>query len=176
MEPYPASTTFAVPPADVAQYYGNPEAAKIVVHEQEQIAGIGTTFWVMSKTVTETVQYHGDAFGIVAPTQPLTVTPSFSVTLILPIHFPPSGLDYVLYPVKAADRWGYEQYPQPTLEVETWNPPDLRTDPMIGLPLEVQQDLAFYKMGAGLYILLVEASWQDLGTVDFGFLLNVINE
>jgi hypothetical protein len=104
------------------------------------------------------------------------VTASFSLSLILPVHFPPSELTYVIYPVENTDRWRHEKYPEPNLDVEIWNPPDPNTYLDVRLPLLPQQSITIHNLPDHLYIMLVEVRWQDLGSVDYGLLLNVSNK
>jgi hypothetical protein len=156
---YPdVSPSAAINKEDISRYYGKPAAATLIVNQQEQRSGIGNTFWIESKAGEVTTHFYGDAFGVVTPAQPISVASPFTATLGLPVHIPPSRLGYVLYPVEEDDRWRSGDR-----QTRTWNPPG---GPTTGLALETRQEIVFNVVTEGMHVLLVNAEWSDLGSVD----------
>jgi hypothetical protein len=154
--------------AEISRYYGQPDAALLLVDQGKQRSGIGNAAWTKSKTGDVRVFYYGDVFGVVTPAQPIDVASPFTATLVLPIHLPPSRLGYTLYPVAEEDSRG-----QGERQFKTWGLP---YQPMKALPLETRQEIVFDPPTEGLHVLLVEAAWEDLGSVEYGFLLKIYSD
>lgn len=167
--PYPPQDTGYNPELlEYAPYYGEPAPAKLFVLGQEQTSGVGTYVWRKDNSAV----VHADAFAVVAPSHPLTVTVPFTATLILPVALPPASLESVLYPVTYADLWGAPRANPALREFEHWNPPPY---PAQDLPQQAQQELVFEALPESLYIYHLHAEWAGLGSVYYGFLLYVQN-
>lgn len=167
--PYPSQDSGDNPEKlEYAPYYGVPAPAKLSVLGKEQTAGVGTYVW--RKDAGAVV--HADAFAVVAPSQPLTVTVPFTATLILPVPLPPTSLESVLYPVTYSDLWGAPRDNPVLREFEHWNPPPY---PAQDLPQQAQLELVFDALPESLYIYHLRAEWTGLGSVYYGFLLYVQN-
>ena len=153
------------PSQDLSAFYGNrPPAAILIAGEQEQVAGVGTSTWTLEKKGQEQTTVHGDAFALVTPAEALAVPASFTAILRLPIPATPSTLWYALKPVtddisrsssQGATSWQVA-FEQPGTSL------DLKPEQEISLSLE-----------PGQYLLEVYASWQELGSADYGFFLEV---
>ncbi len=167
--PYPLPTpTETSDSAPLTPYYGHPAPAVLLVDGQEQTSGVGTYFWHLEANAI----VHADAFAVVAPTRPLTVTVPFTATLILPVPLPPLTLQAAFYPVTHADRWRYQKGFSTLLEYEHWDPSPRAAQQ---LPREFRQDLYFVDFPESLYIYDVRAEWAGLGSVNYGFLLYIVN-
>jgi hypothetical protein len=162
MPAYPAALN---PTQDLSAFYGNrPPAAILIVGEQEQVAGVGTSTWTLEKKGQEQTIVHGDAFALITPAEALAVPTSFTAILRLPIPATPSTLWYALKPVtddisrssgQGATSWQVA-FEQPGTSL------DLKSEQEISLSLE-----------PGQYLLEVYASWPEPGSADYGFFLEV---
>ncbi len=158
----PAATPSATP--DVADYYGRPTPATLLIDGQSQAAGIGTSTWVASKSGDQGVTVHGDAFGIVTPREPLIVSSPFSATLQLPIPITPTELACSVLPVSAS-----EQRAPAAGATAIWN---VYYQPNRSQPWDAGQAVTL-TLQPGTYVLAVSATWAELGRVEYGFLLMV---
>jgi hypothetical protein len=164
----PTPTTVPTSTHDLSAYYGETApAAILILGEEKQTAGVGTSTWTVEKKGKQVKTQHSDAFGLVTPAKPLSVTSPFTATLLLPIPVAPSRLEYGIKPASSD-----LQYGDASQEFINWQVPI--ENPGISLPLVMQQDIAFSLVPGG-YLLEVYAEWPDLGGVDYGFLLEVQN-
>lgn len=151
---------------DLSLYYGDrPPAATLIVGDQEQAAGVGTSTWTVEKRREEKTVMHGDAFGLVTPAEPLIVTSPFTATLLLPINVAPSTLWYRIQ--RASENLHWRTTGQESI---TWQVAIEQPD--TSLALERRQGISF-SLEPGQYLLEVYAEWTDLGSVDYGFFLEV---
>jgi hypothetical protein len=155
----------ASPPTDLSRYYEDrPPAATLVIGDLKQQAGVGTSTWIVEKQGNEETIVHGDSFGLVTPSQPLVVASPFTATLLLPIPTAPTVLWYALAPASetAQPDSGSQEFINWHTAMKPENYLALDEKPEISLTLE-----------PGRYLLEVYVEWADLGSVDYGFFLEV---
>jgi hypothetical protein len=151
---------------DLSQYYGeSPPAARLIVGDLEQIAGIGTTTWTVKQKGDERTILHGDAFALVTPSEPLPVTSPFTATLALPIPEEPSILWYEVTPVTADITRRESDQGSISWEVASG-------ESSHSLPLSARQEINF-SLQPGEYVMEVFVDWQGLGNISYGFYFEV---
>jgi len=154
----------ATPTADLSAYYGEPKAAVLIINGQQQRAGVGTSTWITSKSGDGVSMSHGDAFAMVTPNQALVTKSPFTATLESPVPAAPSRLSYSLVATTHL-----EKQEHPEVGTIAWTPSQPAENP---LPLEPRQDIAL-DLSPGGYVLVVFAEWADLGSVEYGFWIEV---
>ena len=97
--------------------------------------------------------------------EPLVVNSPFTDTLLLPILVPPESL---LYGIKQVSENFHRS--DPGQEFTSWQV--AIRDAGISLALETQQEITF-SLEPGRYVLEVYATWAELGSVDYGFFIEV---
>jgi hypothetical protein len=148
----------------LSEYYGSrPPAAELIVGDQKQFASLGTSTWTAEKSGDESTIIHGDAFGLVTPNEPMIVDSSFTATLLLPI---PSPIELWYKLIRVTD----DLTLYPGKETITWQAGV--KEPRQFIPLEKQQEISF-TLVQGKYLLEVCTEWQDLGSIYYGFYLEV---
>jgi len=164
----PTSTPASTP--DLSPYYGErPPPAVLNVDEQEQTAGVGTSTWNGGLVRGAIKITHSDAFGLVTPAEPITVTSPFTATLHLPIPMAPYILKYGLAAASPGDRW---EVSRPEYPFEIWGTGITLSGE--GLALAQHQDI-FFCLEPGQYLLMFRAEWSSLGSTNYGFYLDVIS-
>ncbi len=160
---YPAPPS---PTQDLSGFYGHtPSAAILIVGEQKQVAGVGTYTWTLDKKGQEQTSVHADVFALITPVEPLSVPASFTATLRLPIPTAPSELWYALKPVNDSINRMMSS-PDMTSWQVTFEQPGTSLD------LRPEQELSL-SVEPGQYLLKIYADWSELGSVDYGFFLEV---
>jgi len=165
---YPGIPTAPPTPGpDYSAYYGDPPPAVLSVGDQEQQAAVGSYSWI-TKLEGNFAHVIADAFGMVTPDDPLPVRSPFSATLQLPLPVAPTRLRYELAQVKEEKI----RDDHPDHGTISWSGIETRGSE---LNLQVQQQLTF-NLAPGRYVLGVEAGWEGLGSVHYGFYLDVQTE
>ncbi len=154
------------PTPDPSSYYGDkPLAATLVAGGRQQTAGVGTFFWTVEKKGESSKTLHADAFALVTPGEPLTVTSPITGTLLLPIPIAPSTLWYRVTPATQDLDRGVSDGGSIRWQAGNGQPgTSLVLESRVEIPLSLEQ---------GKYLLEVYAAWPDLGSVDYGFYLEI---
>lgn len=154
-------TNTALPPPPTSSALSiKPPPATITINSATQVAGIATYCWQEGNS-----GLCADAAGVATPQEPLRTSAPVSVTLRLPLDIAPSTLFLDVQPVTPADH--IESTAQ---GYQWWNiyPSETRRD----LPLQQVQDINL-QVAPGQYVILVQASWQGIGDVTYGFFVQV---
>jgi hypothetical protein len=155
------------PPPDngISEYYGAPPAAVLFVGEQQQTAALGSYCWIQGMEEGSPVEGCQDSAGIPTPQVFLPGAVQFEGRLRLPLPFPPATLSVYTMPVTPADTV------QPPSEGKIiWSYLEGTT---IALAPETEQELQLELM-PGLNVLYINAQWEGLGTVGYGFIVDAI--
>lgn len=142
--------------------FSSPPPATLVVEGASQVSGIGTFCW----TSDAMAGICADYMGVPTPAEPLQVNSPLSATLELEVEGAPSTLHLDVFRVSAE----MDQLPE-NPDSASWPFPresELRRD----LPLGPSAQFEF-SLDPGLYVLSVFAAWDDLGDVNYGFLVEV---
>ena len=140
-----------------------PPPAILKINGNEQTSGIGSNCW---KVENETYSICTDTIGTITPAEPLITLSPFTAHLTLPIYEPPEELGFSATRVTDDDElkeaindvraWRFEW------DMGNWYKLPSEREPGINLSLE-----------PGLYVLNVGAKWKDIGSVTYGFLVQV---
>lgn len=155
-DPYPA------PAPDLTKYYGTPPLAVLQSAQGEQVAALGSTCWMQGLQDGSPAETCQDSPGIPTPQTFLPVGTQFGGHLSLPLPIPPAGVSIIHMPVSPAD-----VLESPAGGIILW--PYQEGDTIL-LSNEVEQDLQL-ELSPGLNVLYVNARWDGLGSVGYGFLL-----
>lgn len=138
-----------------------PPLASLNIEGREQISSIGTYCWTQPGS---NVGVCADFFSISTPEEPLRATSPLTAQFEWGLEQPPASLRLTVIVVTEQDEtdqsfegtrvWELMQGEDYTLSLER--------RPQIELTLE-----------SGLYVFRVSAIWQDLGSVSYGFLVEV---
>jgi hypothetical protein len=141
----------------------DPPPAILKINGNEQTSGIGNNCW---KVENETYSICTDYIGIITPAEPLLTRSPFTAHLTLPLQEPPEELGFSTTRVTDDD-----ELKEAVNDVRAW-----RFEGNIGdwnnLPLERELDINL-SLEPGLYVLNVGAKWKDIGSVTYGFLVQV---
>lgn len=145
-------------------YLGVPRPMVLEVGGQTQTAAVGSYCWISVKQGTEFKQDCAEFAGLPTPRQPLRMGSPASSRLRSPFPSTPKSLSLLILSI-GADSQAVAQ----TNTTFTWK---LKPGQVQSLPLqpEPQFDL---NLDDGLYVFDLQAAWQDLGTVNYGFLVQV---
>ena len=155
------STTTALPPRPTSSALSiKPPPATITINSATQIAGIATYCWQEGNT-----GLCADAVGVATPREPLRTNAPVSVTLRLPLDKAPSNLFLDVQAVTLADR--IESTAQ---GYQWWN--IYRSETRRDLLLQQVQDINL-QVDPGQYVMLVQANWEGIGDVTYGFFVEV---
>jgi hypothetical protein len=157
-DPYPQ------PASELEQYYDTPPQAILKVDQGEQVAALGSYCWTQEVRNGAPVEKCLDRQGIPTPQTFLPVNHQFTARLRLLLPVKPAGVSLFYMPVYPADALG-----PPADEIILW---PYREGETIFLSNIIEQDLEL-ELNPGLNVLYVNARWDDLGSVDYGFLLEV---
>jgi hypothetical protein len=150
----------------IKQYLGErPPSALLRIGKQIQEAGYGSITWPKDYHNGVLAIITRDAIGPSTSDQPLVVNAPFTATLQLPVHIPPTRLWYWLQP-------GSKEHHRPDNHTIIW---EYQRRPQHSLTLKQEQDIVFI-VEPGDYVLVVDAEWQGLGSVDYGFFIRVADE
>jgi hypothetical protein len=137
-----------------------PPPALLEIDGNEQTSGIGSNCW---KEENETYSLCEDKIGIITPAEPLVTMSPFTAHLTLPLQEPLEELGFGATRVTDDDElrevvndiraWRFEG---------NWNK----------MPSERESDMNL-SLEPGLYVLHVGAKWKDIGSVTYGFLVQV---
>jgi hypothetical protein len=140
-----------------------PPPALLEIDGNEQTSGIGSNCW---KEENETYSLCEDKIGIITPAEPLVTMSPFTAHLTLPLQEPLEELGFSATRVTDDDElreavndvraWGFQG------NMGNWYRLPLEREPDMNLSLE-----------PGLYVLVVGAKWEDIGSVTYGFLVQV---
>ncbi len=144
----------------------DPPPAILKINGIEQTSGIGSNCW---KVENETYSICTDTIGIITPAEPLLTRSPFTAHLTLLLQEPPEELGFSATRVTDDD-----ELKEAVNDVRAWRfegngrnwyklPPE--REPDINLSLE-----------PGLYVLNVGAKWKDIGSVTYGFLVQVYDQ
>lgn len=141
-----------------------PPPAKLTINGQTQVAGVGTYCWQETKLSGQGTGVCADMIGIPTPATPLPARVGAEAELELPISDDPAGLFVTVVPVTADgtmendfDENSWWQYQEgETVEVQ----------------LTSRQNFAL-DFEPGLYLITVQARWDGLGDVIYGFLVEL---
>ena len=99
-----AASPGATQTADLSAYYGEPPAALLIIHGQQQRVVVGTSTWIISKSGDVS---HGDTFAMMTPDQALVTNSPFTATLELPIPAAPSRLSHRIVATTHLEKQGH---------------------------------------------------------------------
>ena len=135
--------------------YPEPPAATLEINGKTQTAEIGSYCWQAGPGLPPI--YCVQTMAIPAASEPLVSekTP-FTATYHLPLDIPPDSLEVVVIPVNAEIGLVFE--------LARWN----------SLPLKRDGDI-FLQQDIGLYVVLLNAGWNEAGEASYGFLVQVGN-
>ena len=146
------------------QYMGDPKPIIIDIGGQQQTAAIGSYCWAKERNGTQTTQVCADSFSYPTPADPLVISSPVSARLLSPIPATPERLTMILSRVDEqtdlADRKGTTLY---------WK---FKPGELVYLPLQPEPHFEL-ALETGLYNMIIQASWKELGNVDYGFLVRV---
>jgi len=147
-----AGSASADPPPSILEISGN-----------EQTSGIGSNCW---KEENQTSYLCADTIGIITPAEPLVTQSLFTAHLTLPLQESPEELGFSATRVTDDD-----ELKEAVNDVRAW-----RFEGNIGdwnkLPSVRESDMNL-SLEPGLYVLNVGAKWKDIGSVTYGFLVQV---
>lgn len=107
-----------------------------------------------------------DTIGIITPAEPLLTLSPFTAHLTLPLQEPPEELGF------SATRVTYDDELRDAVnDVRAWRFEGNRGN-WYKLPSEPEPDINL-SLEPGLYVLNVGAKWKDIGSVTYGFLVQV---
>jgi hypothetical protein len=161
----PLQNPYPEPEDSMAQYYGAPLPAVLVVGDQEQIAAIGSSCWTQVSGEGTPVEACLESPGIPTPQVFLPGEISFRGRLRLPLPYPPASLSVYSMQVTPADTL------QPPADGTILWP--YREGQTITLANDIEQDLQL-ELEPGLTVLYINARWEGLGSVGYGFLVDVV--
>jgi hypothetical protein len=141
-----------------------PPPASLKIAGQEQVSGIGNYCWPQQTGEQTDVIVCSDAFAVITPEQPLIVSSPAMARFRLALEENPDRLSLQVALVSPEDELqivgeGWRAWPGG--QGERRLPPLLREPP-------VELDLA-----PGLYVLDLQAGWDEWGDVSYGFLVEV---
>jgi len=140
-----------------------PPPAILEIDGNEQSAGRGGSCW---KEENETYIICGDTFSISTPAEPLVTRSPFTAHLTLPLQEPPEELGFSAIRVTDDD----ELLNRAVNDFRAWS---YGLQGMkIHVPLERESDINL-SLEPGLYVLKVFVKWEDIGSVTYGFLVQV---
>lgn len=157
--PYPA------PSEDLAQYYGTPPPAVLTTGEQAQTAALGSYCWIQEPDEGSNAEACLDSPGITTPQLFLAGEVQFMGRLRLPIPIPPASLSIYSMPVTPAD-----VMQPPSDATILWSYLEGQTVTLVN---EIEQELKL-ELQPGLNVLYVDARWEGLGSVGYGFLVDAV--
>ncbi len=142
--------------------FRSPPPATLTVEGAEQTSGVGTYCW----TTEGMGGICADYIGVPTPAEPLRVTSPMLAVLELQVEDRPDSLSLAVFAVSA----GMDQLPD-NPDLSSWPFPqefESRRD------LELASSTPFeLSLEPGLYVVSVFAAWDDLGDVNYGFLIDV---
>jgi len=141
----------------------DPPPAIFKINGNEQTSGIGSNCW---KVENETYSICTDTIGIITPAEPLLTMSPFTAHLILPLQEPPEELGFSATRVTDDD-----ELKEAVNDVRAWRFEGNRGD-WNKLPSVRESDINL-SLEPGLYVLNVGAKWKDIGSVTYGFLVQV---
>src|SRR5450759_945667 len=160
----PSQQVTSGPVIVLEQYMGDPKPIIIDIGGQQQTAAIGSYCWAKERNGTQTTQVCADSFSYPTPADPLVISSPVSARLLSPIPATPERLTMILSRVDEqtdlADRKGTTLY---------WK---FKPGELVYLPLQPEPHFEL-ALETGLYNLIIQASWKELGNVDYGFLVRV---
>jgi len=140
-----------------------PLPAILKINGIEQTSGISSNCW---KVENETYSICTDTIGIITPAEPLLIRSPFTAHLTLPIQEPPEELGFSTTRVTDDD-----ELKATVNDVRAWRFEGNRGN-WYKLPSEREPDINL-SLEPGLYVLNVGAKWKDIGSVTYGFLMQV---
>jgi len=140
-----------------------PPPAILEIDGNEQTSGIGSNCW---KVENETYSLCVDKIGIITPAEPLVTMSPFTTHLTLPLQEPLEELGFGATRVTDDD-----ELREAVNDVRAWVFQGNRGN-WYRLPLEREPDINL-SLEPGLYVLVVGAKWKDIGSVTYGFLVQV---
>ena len=145
----------------ISQQEIEPPSAILEIDGNEQISGIGSYCW---KGTWKALCV--DYAGIPTAQEPLLASSPFTAHLRLPLQEPPSELQFNIIQVTEQDEFNFSAY-----DWRLWNTWDLQGK-RLTLPLERESDIEL-SLEPGLYVLNIETWWDEKGSVNYGFLVEV---
>ncbi len=147
-------------------YIGIPRPMVLEINGQTQAAAIGSYCWAKERQGQSLRQECADTIGLPTPRDPLRISSPVSARLRSPYPMTASQLSLVIMPIgadtKAYDQSNSEFFWKFTMGQVVYVP--LQPEPVFQLVLS-----------DGLYAFNLQASFPELGTVTYGFLVLVEN-
>ena len=141
----------------------DPPPAILEINGNEQTSGIGSYCW---KVENETYSICADTIGIITPAEPLLTRSPFTAHLTLLLQESPEELGFSATRVTDDD-----ELKEAVNDVRAWRFEGNRGN-WYKLPSEREPDINL-SLEPGLYVLNVGAKWKDIGSVTYGFLVQV---
>ncbi len=157
--PAPAGTATA---SSLEVYYGEPPAAVLEINRQMQAGSVGSYSWIKE----EGVEVLADGYKLPTPAVALLVASPLHGVVHFAIPEAPEGVTLAVMAVTAAD--------EETLHRDSvhrfWK---VAAGMGMGLPSNPTPDFVLNDQADGLYVLQVSVHWKGLGSVNYGFLVQV---
>lgn len=141
----------------------DPPPAILKINGNEQTSGIGSN---CRKVENEAYSICTDTIGIITPAEPLLTLSPFTAHLILPLQELPEELGFSTTRVTDDD-----ELKETVNDVRTWRF-EWNMGDWYKLPSEREPEINL-SLEPGLYVLNVGAKWKDIGSVTYGFLVQV---
>jgi hypothetical protein len=145
----------------ISQKEIEPPPAILKIDGKEQISGIGSYCWMGTWKALCV-----DMIGIPTAQEPLLASSPFTAHLRLPLQEPPYELRLNVVRVKDEDELNFS-----ARGWRWWNIWSLQGKRFIS-PLERESDIGL-SLEPGLYVLSIEAWWEEKGSASYGFLVEV---
>ncbi len=142
----------------------DPPPAILMINGNEQTSGIGSNCW---KVENETFSLCADYAGVITPAEPLLTSSPFTAFLHLPLQVPPEELEFSTFRVTDD-----EELKEAANGVRAWSLEYGNAENRYKRPLEREPDINL-SLAPGLYVLRVDANWKEIGSVSYGFLVQV---
>jgi hypothetical protein len=145
-------------------YMGVPRPMLLEVAGQTQTAAVGAYCWISAKNGTQFKQTCADFTGLPTPRQPLKIGSPSSARLRSPFPATPQSLSLLIMSLGASD--------QPIAQTATTLTWKLKPGQVQSLRLQPEPQFELV-LPDGLYAFSLQAAWPDLGTVNYGFLVQI---
>lgn len=141
-----------------------PPAAQLTIDGKTQVAGVGTFCWQEKNLFGQGAGLCADMIGIPTSPDPLKASVGAQADLKLPIADAPAGLFVSVIPVAADGAMEAELGDNSWWQYQQGEPVEAQ------LAAEQRLTLDFEP---GLYLISVQARWDELGDVMYGFLVEL---
>ncbi len=153
----------------------SPPPAILKIDGNEQTSGIGSNCW---KEETQAYSICSDMIGFITPTEPLLTGSPFTAHLHFTLQEPPEEAGLSAIRVTDDDELKVAAY-----GTRAWRltPVHVQQQQVNGnhikkykLPSERESEINL-SLEPGLYVLNMDATWKDKGSVTYGFLVEIYN-